>query len=66
MNPDIIHGRWRQLKGNVRKQWGKLTDDDVARIEGSREKLVGVIQERYGKAREEAEREVERFEQAYR
>jgi uncharacterized protein YjbJ (UPF0337 family) len=66
MNPDIIHGRWRQLKGNVRKQWGKLTDDDVARIEGSREKLVGVIQERYGKAREDAEREVERFEQAYR
>jgi uncharacterized protein YjbJ (UPF0337 family) len=66
MNPDIISGQWKQLKGNVRKEWGNLTDDDVSRIEGSREKLVGAIQERYGKARDEAEREVERFEQNYR
>jgi len=66
MNTDVIQGQWKQLKGSVKQQWGKLTDDDLARIEGSRDKLVGVIQERYGKARDEAEREVKRFEDAYR
>lgn len=58
MNADEIKGNWKQLTGNVKEQWGKLTDDDVARIDGEREQLVGKIQERYGVAREEAERQV--------
>jgi uncharacterized protein YjbJ (UPF0337 family) len=66
MNADVIKGQWKQLKGSVKQQWGKLTDDDLTRIEGSRDKLVGVIQERYGKAKDEAEREVKRFEDALR
>ncbi len=64
MNADTIKGQWKQVEGSVRKQWGKLTDDDLTQIQGDRDKLVGKIQERYGKSREEAEREVERFEPA--
>jgi uncharacterized protein YjbJ (UPF0337 family) len=59
MNEDTLKGQWKRLKGNVREQWGKLTDDDLDRIEGKREQLVGRIQERYGIARDEAERQVE-------
>src|SRR5690606_7939464 len=55
MNWDIVEGKWKQLKGDVRSQWGKLTDDDLDVIAGKRDKLVGTIQERYGKNRDEAE-----------
>ena len=58
MNWDQAKGQWTQMKGAVRKQWGKLTDDDVDVIAGERERLVGKIQERYGIAKEEAERQV--------
>ncbi len=58
MNNDIIQGNWKQLMGDIRKQWGKLTDDTLTQVEGNREKLVGVIQENYGIAREEAENQV--------
>lgn len=58
MNWDQIEGKWDQLRGSARERWGELTDDDVQRAKGDREQLVGIIQERYGKAREEAEREV--------
>lgn len=61
MNKEEIKGKWNQLKGEVKKQWGKLTDDDLDRIEGNRDKLVGKIQERYGKTKEEAEREVDQY-----
>jgi uncharacterized protein YjbJ (UPF0337 family) len=61
MNSDIIQGNWTQLKGKVQQQWGKLTDDDLDRIEGRRKELVGIVQERYGYAREQAEKEVESF-----
>ncbi|MGE0489294.1 MAG: CsbD family protein [Vulcanimicrobiota bacterium] len=54
MNSDILKGKWKQMKGDVKAKWGKLTDDDLDRIEGDSEKLVGIIQERYGMAREEA------------
>jgi len=57
MNNDVLQGKWTQLKGEVRRQWGKLTDDDLTQIEGSSEKLIGKLQERYGYAREQAERE---------
>lgn len=59
MNWDIIGGNWKQFKGNVQTQWGKLTDDDLDVVEGNREKLAGRIQEKYGIAREEAERQVD-------
>ena len=58
MNSDILKGKWNQLKGNVKQQWGNLTDNDVARIEGNYDGFVGVLQERYGYTRERAEREV--------
>ncbi len=59
MNWDQIKGNWTQFRGKVRESWGDLTDDDVARIEGNQEQLVGRIQERYGIAKEEAERQVD-------
>jgi len=59
MNWDTIEGNWRQLKGKAREQWGKLTDDDLDRLGGKREQLVGRIQELYGISRDEAQRQVE-------
>jgi uncharacterized protein YjbJ (UPF0337 family) len=56
MNWDRIEGNWKQLKGRARAEWGKLTDDDVDVISGRREQLVGKLQERYGIARDDAER----------
>jgi uncharacterized protein YjbJ (UPF0337 family) len=61
MNRDRIEGNWQQVKGKVKQQWAKLTDDDLTAIEGSRDELLGRIQERYGIAREEAERQLEEF-----
>lgn len=61
MNKDVIAGNWKQLVGKVKEQWGKLTDDDLAQIEGRQDQLVGRIQERYGIAREEAERQVKEW-----
>ena len=66
MNEDIIKGKWKQLKGHARKQWGKLTDDDLDVAEGTREYLIGKIQERTGRARDEVEREVRDFEDRLR
>jgi uncharacterized protein YjbJ (UPF0337 family) len=62
MNSDILKGNWRQLRGAVRERWGKLTDDDLDVIAGQRDKLVGRVQEMYGVARDEAERQVREFE----
>lgn len=61
MNTDILQGKWRQMKGEIQNQWGKLTNDDLDRVEGNAEKLAGVLQERYGYERAEAEREVNNF-----
>lgn len=58
MNKDILKGNWKQFRGEVQKQWGKLTNDDLDVINGEYEKLVGRVQERYGWDREHAEREV--------
>lgn len=59
MNWDQIEGNWKQFKGRVREQWGDLSDDEVDRVAGRRENLEGLIQERYGKSREEAKRAVD-------
>jgi uncharacterized protein YjbJ (UPF0337 family) len=66
MNEDILKGKWRQLKGEVKSQWGKLTDDDLDRAEGDAEKLIGRVQERYGYQRDEAKREVDDFVRRHR
>jgi uncharacterized protein YjbJ (UPF0337 family) len=58
MNEDVLKGQWMQLKGKTREKWGKLTNDDLETIQGRTEQLVGRIQERYGIARAEAERQV--------
>ncbi|HZZ95018.1 MAG TPA: CsbD family protein [Usitatibacter sp.] len=58
MNWDRIEGSWKQLKGTMKQQWGKLTDDELDQIAGARDKLVGKIQERYGISKDAAERQV--------
>jgi len=57
MNEDTLKGQWTQMKGKVREQWGKLTNDDLDQIQGHAEQLVGKIQERYGVARDDARRQ---------
>lgn len=59
MDWDRVEGNWMQLKGKIKEQWGKLTDDDLDVIAGKREQLEGKIQERYGKAKDAARREVD-------
>jgi len=59
MNWDQITGKWKQMKGLVKTRWGKLTDDDLDVIAGQKDQLVGRIQERYGVAKEEAQRQVD-------
>ena len=58
MNKDQFEGNWKQLKGKVQQQWGKLTDDQVDVIEGRREELAGKIQEAYGISKAEAEEQI--------
>ena len=65
VNQDILAGKWKQMRGELKTWWGKLTDDDVDRIAGQKDKLVGLIQERYGYTREHAEQEIERRLQEY-
>jgi len=59
MDMNEIKGNWKELKGTVRQKWGKLTDDDVEQVAGRKDVLVGRLQARYGRAKEEAEREVD-------
>jgi len=58
MNSDRIEGNWKQLKGKVKEQWGKLTDDDLDVIDGKIEQLNGRLQERYGVTKDEADRQI--------
>ena len=62
MNKDTFEGNWKQFKGKVREQWGKLTDDDIDVIAGKRDQLVGRLQERYGLEKEAAEKQLTAFE----
>jgi uncharacterized protein YjbJ (UPF0337 family) len=61
MNWDEVQGKWHQMKGSVQHQFGKLTHDDVEQIAGQREKLVGKLQERYGYAREDAQKRADEW-----
>ena len=61
MNPDELKKKWNQIKSKKKKKWAKLTDDDWTQLQGDKEKLVGKIQERYGVAKEQAEKELRDF-----
>ena len=58
MNDDIFKGQWKQIKGVAKQAWGELTDDDLVKVGGSAERMVGVLQEKYGWAKDRAEREL--------
>lgn len=60
VNADVLKGKWKQIRGEAKKWWGELTEDELDQIAGERDKLIGKVQERYGWTREEAETEVER------
>ena len=61
MNKDILQGKWMEMKGKVKEQWGKLTDDDIDKINGRSDQLLGLLQQRYGYAKEKAEQEYKQF-----
>ena len=61
MNKNILEGKWLQLRGAIRDKWGQLTDDELDQIAGKRDKLAGVLQERYGYAENEAEQQIDDF-----
>jgi uncharacterized protein YjbJ (UPF0337 family) len=61
MNWDQVEGKWKQMKGEIKTRWGKLTDDDLQTIGGQKEKLIGSIQERYGIQKDDAQRQVDEW-----
>ena len=61
MNEDVLKGKWKEIKGGVKAKWGKLTDDDLTQVEGNKEKLLGLLQQRYGYAKDKAEQEYRDF-----
>ncbi len=60
MNKDILEGKWKEMRGQVREWWGELTDDDLDKVGGNADKLIGLLQQKYGYTREQAEEEFER------
>ena len=58
MNQDIFEGKWKESKGQVKEWWGKLTDDDLQQIDGKSDQLVGILQQKYGYTKEQAEKEL--------
>lgn len=61
MNRNILEGNWKQIRGSIREKWGELTDDELDQIAGKRDRLAGVLQERYGYTQMEAERQIDDF-----
>ena len=61
MNEDRMEGKWKQMKGALKSRWGKLTDDDLDVIEGQKDQLIGKVQERYGIAKDEAQKQVDEW-----
>jgi uncharacterized protein YjbJ (UPF0337 family) len=66
MNKDIMQGKWKQMRGEMKRLWGKITDDEFDKIEGNQDKLIGILQEKYGYSREKAEEEVGRCFESYK
>lgn len=61
MNKDIIKGKWKEIKGQLKQQWGKLSDDDISKMQGTYDELEGALQKNYGYQKEEAKKEIESF-----
>lgn len=61
MNQDQMEGKWKQLKGSFKEKWGKFTDDDITRLNGNREKIIGALQEKYGQTKEQAQKEFDNW-----
>jgi len=61
MNEDIIKGRWNEIKGRLKQQWSKLSDDHIGQMQGSYTELVGTLQKHYGYEKEHAEKEIDAF-----
>ena len=61
MNEDILKGKWKQLKGKIKEQWGELTDDEIDMFEGRKDVLIGKLQERYGMSKDEASRQADNW-----
>lgn len=61
MNIDILKGHWKEIRGEIKKKWGNLTDDEVAETEGHEDKMVGLLQRKYGYARDKAQQEYDEF-----
>ena len=59
MNADVLKGKWKEIRGHAKKWWGQLTDDELDKIDGRAEELVGLLQQRYGYAKEVAEKEID-------
>lgn len=66
MNEDILKGKWKEIQGSVKEKWGKLTDDDLAEVEGVQEKLQGLLQTKYGYSKDKAEHEYNKFINEYK
>jgi len=62
MNRDQWQGKWKELKGIIKEKWGELTEDDLTQLEGHRDRLAGLVQQKYGLAKEEVERQIREFE----
>lgn len=61
MNKNITIGKLRELKGKFKQQWGNLTDDDITKLEGKEDQLIGLLQQKYGFSKDRAEKDIERF-----
>jgi uncharacterized protein YjbJ (UPF0337 family) len=61
MNKEIIKGKWHEIKGKLKTQWGKLTDDEITQINGSSEELEGILQKKYGYQKDQAQKEIKSF-----
>ena len=61
METDVLNGMWKQVRGEAKSKWGKLTDDELDQVEGERDKLLGLLQEKYGYAKVKAEQEINEF-----
>lgn len=61
MNSDMLKGKWKEVKGSVRSKWGELTDDEIEHAAGEREKIEGLVQQKYGRTKEQAKKEVSDF-----
>ncbi len=66
MNKDILEGKWDELKGEVRKKWGKLTDDDMEQVKGQADKLSAIVQQKYGEAKDKVEEQIDELMQKFK